>query len=94
METSFCFVQNGLAEEASDLIEAISSFSEEKKVQTYILKSPLSSKPDEYNYSYDKGIIIMTPDHKIIFVDCLNIKDSDSFQNYTDDVLEDISFIP
>lgn len=57
--------------------------------QVYLINSPLGEK---YNYDYAKNVIvILSPKHKIIF---LNLgKETDAFDTYYEDFIEDLSYI-
>lgn len=70
------------------IIEAVEKFVDKNKnQQVYLLNAPLGEK---YSYPYqENAIVILSPKHKIIFVD-LNANE-DEFDLYCDDLIEDLS---
>lgn len=57
--------------------------------QIYLITAPLGEK---YDYDYEKNVIvILSPKHKIIFLDLKN--DEDNFEEYYEDFIEDLSSI-
>lgn len=55
----------------------------------YVIDKPLGEK--KYSYDYEKAMVILMPKHKVIF---LNYgKNSDSFEDYVEDFLDDIGHI-
>ena len=57
--------------------------------QIYLLNTPLGEK---YSYSYqENAVIILSPKHKIIFVDLKG--DSELFSTYYEDFIEDLSYL-
>ena len=58
--------------------------------QIYLITAPLGE--NKYSYNYEKNaMVILSPKHKIIFLDLLNNKDK--FEEYYEDFLEDLSSI-
>ena len=57
--------------------------------QIYLITAPLGGK---YKYSYEKNaLVILSPKHKIIFIDLANNKDE--FNEYYEDFIEDLNAI-
>ena len=87
----YLFVQDELnLTKHAEIIDSIRLFSEEKKIQMYILKSPLTDK--KYRYGYDDFFILLSTKHKIVFVTCRDEFDNE-FEDYMDDVIEDVGSI-
>lgn len=58
--------------------------------QIYLITSPLGS---DYSYDYeDRALVILSPKHKIIFLN-LNSSTKQNFENYYEDFIEDVGFI-
>lgn len=73
------------------VIEMFASFVEANpNQQIYLITSPLS---DKYSYDYEsKAIVILSPKHKIIFLN-LDEADKDGFEEYYNDFIEDLNSI-
>lgn len=57
--------------------------------QVYIITSPLG---ERYMYAYEeKALLVLIPSHKLIFIDLAG--DEDSFEDYVDDVVQDLNSI-
>lgn len=89
--SGYCFY----APEAQELIEkagireAIESFAELNKKQTYVLCRPLSK--EDSAYDYDEAVAIFSSGIRPCF---LNLgDDEDAFDEYASDFLEDVSFL-
>lgn len=74
-------------EKILDSFKKFSSENQEKQI--YLISAPLGEKY-EYDYS-DNVLVILSPKHKIIFLDLAN--DEDSFDEYYEDFIEDLSYI-
>jgi hypothetical protein len=58
--------------------------------QIYLINSPLGE--NKYNYQYANNVvIILSPKHKIIFVDMLG--NEDAFDDFYEDFMEDVNSI-
>ncbi len=88
MSEYFLFkAEKALAEE--ELIKAIERDSDQKRLLTYILSAPLIE--NRYFYDFKDGFIVLRPKNKIAIV-CKGNKNTE-FDNYFDDILDDISSI-
>ena len=67
-------------------IESIKDFAEENKTQIYLLTAPLLVNRD---YNFTGGYILLMPKHKIIIFSQNGC--SDKFNNYYEDIIDDIS---
>ena len=73
----------------SVLLEDLEKYANKEKVQLYAITSPLTDQ--KYNYDYKDGFILLSSKKKIAFI---TYKDkNDAFENYIDDVIEDIGSI-
>ncbi|WP_052910412.1 DEAD/DEAH box helicase [Riemerella anatipestifer] len=84
---SYFFSQVKTSLKNKTVIQILEKYSKEKQQQIYILDKPLSEK--KYTYNHD-GLIILSPKHKIIF---LNYDNNNTFDDFVDDVIEDIGII-
>ena len=69
-----------------ELLDAIKNYANTKQKQVYVLNKPLTD--FKYSYNFKDGIIILEASKKICFVNLGY--DSQAFDNYCEDVLEDI----
>lgn len=67
----------------------LEDYAEKNKSLIYALDRPLTD--SKYRYGYTDGLIILSPKHKIAIVNFGN--NTSEFENYVDDVLEDIGSI-
>jgi len=62
------------------------------KEQIYLITAPLGLVKNKYSYEYEKNVIvILSPKHKIIFLDLEN--NEEDFSDYYDDFIEDLGSI-
>lgn len=87
-QNSYFFSQDGLCEEASELIDSLKEYSESNYVQIYVLNKPLGD--NKYKYDFNEGIVVLIPKHKVMI---LNFGDEDEFEEYVEDFLEDLGSI-
>lgn len=71
------------------LINDLEVYAEENKTLLYILDRPLTDQ--KYSYSYTEALIILSPKNKIAIVDYG--KHHDSYQDFIEDILEDVGSI-
>ena len=57
--------------------------------QTTLINKPLGD--PKFEYSYDRGVILLLPGYKCLFIDLGN--NSDKFNEFYDDFLEDLGYI-
>ncbi|MFT5759755.1 MAG: superfamily I DNA and RNA helicase [Alteromonadaceae bacterium] len=74
-----------------DIIDSIERYAElNPSEQIYLISAPLGE--NRYTYPYeDKAIVILSPKHKIIFINL--IEDDDEFDEYYEDFMEDVNSI-
>ncbi len=74
----------------STIIEQAKQFAEKDFNQIYLINKPLGGDEDGYDYE-DNCIVLLSPKHKIIFLDLKN--DKDEFDEYYDEFIEDLGSI-
>ena len=74
-----------------NVIQNIEEYAEQNPTeQLYLITAPLGE--NKYSYSYSENtIVILSPKHKIIFIDLKN--DEDEFDEYYEDFMEDVNSI-
>ena len=90
MDNSLFFNHVEENERNSKVIKELEKFAfKNPQQQIYLITAPLGEK---YDYAYeDNAIVILSPKHKIIFLDLKN--DEDNFDEYYEDFIEDLSSI-
>ena len=89
--SNFCF----FSPEATDLLDGtvakakIEQFAETTKKQVFVLHRPLSK--EDSHYDYEQAVILFISGMKPCFIDIGG--DSDAFDDYIDDFLDDVSFL-
>lgn len=73
-----------------NLINIFQDYSNNNFLQIFILNKPLSI---EEEYDYNEGCFLLIPKFKIIFIDFKNDSSSYEFENYIDDILDDLGYI-
>ena len=88
MENSLFFNQVIENDRNKNIIQAFEEYAiEHHKEQLYLITAPLSEQ--KYHYDYEENaIVILSPKHKIIFLD---LKNSEEFEEYCEDFIEDLS---
>ena len=71
------------------LLENLENYADENKKIIYVVNKPLTDQ--KYSYDYSDVIIILSPKDKILFVNIGSEKEK--FNNYVEDVIEDIGSI-
>lgn len=80
------------------LIEKFKDYSMEsdpetgQKTQIYIINRPLVDDQYKNDYEYEDAIVLLSPKHKITFINFNNSHNND-FENYYEDFIEDLSSI-
>lgn len=67
-------------------LQNLHEYANNVKKQVYALYGPLTD--NKYRYSFKGGFVVLSPRKKIAFV---GTKIDESFENYLDDVLEDVA---
>lgn len=71
-------------------LKDVSDYANKHKQQFYVLSAPLTD--NKYKYSYADGCIVLSSKYKVAFF-TFKDADDDDFQDYVDDVLDDVSSI-
>lgn len=71
-------------------LKEVSDYANKHKQQFYVLSAPLTD--SKYKYSYTDGCILLSSKYKVAFFTFKDADDED-FQDYVDDVLDDVSAI-
>lgn len=90
MSNSFFFMSAEKTETNSVLVDELVDYSEETSSQAYVLDRPLGDQ--RYNYNYDHPFVLLTPKHKIIFVN-FGLDGNADFEGYQEDFIEDLGSI-
>lgn len=91
MDRNLLYIQVIESNKNKNILEEIRTYSAENiNEQLYVINAPLGD--NKYSYSYqDNVVVILSPKHKILFID-LN-DDKERFNEYYDDIIEDLSSI-
>ncbi|MFC4636078.1 DEAD/DEAH box helicase [Dokdonia ponticola] len=73
----------------ADLIDKLKKYSEENQTLIYVLDRPLTDQ--RYTYAYSDSLIILSPKNKIAIIDYGD--NEERFEDYVDDVIEDMGSI-
>lgn len=69
------------------ILAGIKEYANKNKQQAYVLSAPLTD--SKYDYSYQNGFIYLSSKMKITFFTCEGLE-SDDFQDYVEDVIQDV----
>ena len=69
------------------IFAGIKEYANKNKLQAYVLSAPLTD--SKYDYSYQNGFIYLSSKMKITFFTCEGLE-SDDFQDYVEDVIQDV----
>ncbi|WP_203141007.1 DEAD/DEAH box helicase [Marinobacter mangrovi] len=89
MSNSFFFFKATKNQQNEQFVNEVAAYSEQTKTQMYLVDGPLVD--NKYKYSFKDALILLVPKHKITFI---NFSDNEEdFEDYVEDVLEDLSAI-
>lgn len=90
MSTSSYFFSSA-KEEANniDIIGKLKEYSISNNKQVYVVQAPLGDQ--KYSYNYTDAIVVLSPKHKITFVNCGT--DKEGFQDFIEEFIEDLGYI-
>ncbi|QIE58716.1 AAA family ATPase [Rasiella rasia] len=74
-----------------NFIEALNKYSDENQSLIYVLDKPLTDQ--KYSYNYSKALIVLSPKNKIAILNFGERKDYENFENFVEDVIEDVGYI-
>lgn len=71
------------------ILRELEIFAEQEKKQVYVIDKPVGER--KYQYTYKEAIVILIPKVKILMI---NVgADNESFEDYSDDFIEDLGYI-
>jgi superfamily I DNA and RNA helicase len=89
MSNSLFFNQVQENDNNREIIKAMEQYALDNPTeQIYLITAPLSEQKYQYDYE-DNALVILSPKHKIIFLDLAN--NEDDFEEYCEDFIEDLS---
>ena len=87
--SSYFYLQADKNSKNASFLEKLQVYAEAHKELIYVLNRPLTDQ--KYTYRYSDALIVLSPKHKIAIIDCG--RSSDGFDDYVEDVIEDIGSI-
>ncbi|MEL4293399.1 DEAD/DEAH box helicase family protein [Shewanella xiamenensis] len=89
--SEYCFftTESLALADSVDLRDKLENYAETNKKQIYVLSRPLSK--EDLEYDYDNAFVIFSSGSHPCFVNVSD--DTDSFEDYTEDFIDDISFL-
>lgn len=87
--SSYFFLQADKNPSNAEFIEQLQDFADTRKSLIYVLNRPLTDQ--KYSYNYAQSLIVLSPKNKIAIINYGN-KETE-FENYIEDVLEDVGSI-
>ncbi|WP_048607757.1 MULTISPECIES: DEAD/DEAH box helicase [Providencia] len=90
MLSSFFYLHVEKNDVNNKILSMCEEYAEKNKKQIYIIDRPLGD--TRYNYKYTKALILLSPDYKIVFIN-LNTQDTDDFDDFVDDFIDDLGSI-
>lgn len=87
--TSYFYLQADKNQSNAEIFKKFELYADSQKALIYILNRPLTDQ--KYSYDYSKSFIVLTPKHKVAIIDFGN--NPEKFENYIEDVVEDIGSI-
>lgn len=91
MPSSYFFTNIESRPYNEEFISKVESYAEEKSLPTYLIHSPLGEK--KYTYTFDGGMIVLIPNHKIIVINTLSDLEDENFDEYFEDFFEDLGHL-
>lgn len=96
MDNSLFYINFDSLDEKENLINEIKEYSMKKSSPVYIINRPLhiinkTSEEIKKDYSYEKAMVVLTPKHKIMFINFGN--NNDIFDDYIENFIDDIGYI-
>jgi superfamily I DNA and RNA helicase len=87
--SSYFFLEAEKKSKNAALIEALKEYSESNQTLVYVIDRPLTDQ--KYSYKYSEALIVLSSKNKITIIDYGN--NEDQFQDFVEDVIEDIGSI-
>lgn len=89
MSSSYFYLHADKNKLNADFIERLEDYADSRKKLIYVLNRPLTDQ--KYSYKYTQALIVLSPKCKIAIINCGNR--GDDFEDYVEDVIEDIGSI-
>ena len=89
--SSYFFIHAEKNSNNAHLIESLETFAENNKTLIYVLNRPLTDQ--KYNYSYNDALIVLSPKHKVCIINSSLSDSEEMFEDFVEDVLEDVGSI-
>lgn len=89
--SSYFFIHAEKNSNNADLIDSLEKYAEDNKTLIYVLNKPLTDQ--KYNYSYNDAIIVLSPKHKVFIINSFLNGSDELFEDFVEDVLEDVGSI-
>lgn len=87
--SSFFYLQVEKNQKNHKLIDSVSTYCEQNKIQAYLIDHPLGD--TKYTYEYKDALVLLIPKHKITFITFSG--STQKFEDYVDDFIEDLGSI-
>lgn len=87
--TTYFFTNIDSDDSNSEFITALEEYAQVQAQQVYLIDSPLGEK--KYTYSFEKGMILLIPDHQIIIIN--NDGNDEEFADFLEDFSEDLGHL-
>jgi superfamily I DNA and RNA helicase len=87
--SSYFYLQAEKNGSNADFLDKLEQYADQNKELIYVLDRPLGDQ--KYTYAYSQALIVLSPKNKIAIVDYGNNKNS--FDNYVEDIIEDLGSI-
>lgn len=85
--SNYLFTNIDTNDQNRHILAGIKEYANRNKQQAYVLSAPLTD--SKYDYSYQSGFIYLSSKMKITFFTCEGLE-SDNFQDYVEDVIQDV----
>jgi len=87
--SSYFYLQAKKNSANADFLNNLEAYSEREKELVYVIDRPLSDQ--KYSYNYNDALIILSPKNKITILNFGRLLDD--FENYVEDIIEDVGAI-
>ncbi|MBF4987598.1 DEAD/DEAH box helicase [Methylophilus sp. 14] len=91
--SGYCFFEQNAREltDRAGLTQSLEELSEQAKKQTYVLSKPLTI--EDTTYDYDNAVVVFVSGMRPFFLNLGEAGTDDSFNEYTEEFIDDISFL-
>lgn len=88
--SSYFFLHADKNAENAFFIDSLQKYSQDNRELIYVLDRPLTD--NKYSYSFERGLIILSPKHKIAIVN-YGKNNEEEFEDFVEDIIEDLGSI-